>query len=44
MEKLSGASTFCLFGKDAKISLVQIILGNDYSGLVKNCGDYFCQF
>ena len=35
MEKLSGASTFCIFGKDAKISLAQIILGSDYSGSVK---------
>ena len=34
MEKLSGASTFCLFGQGAKISLAQIILGNDYSGSV----------
>ena len=36
MEKLSGASTFCLFGQDAKISLAQIILGSDYSGSVKD--------
>ena len=35
MEKLSGASTFRLFGQDAKISLAQIILGSDYSGSVK---------
>ena len=35
MERLSGASTFCLFGEDAKISLAQIILGRDYSGPVK---------
>ena len=32
MEKLSGASIFCLFGQDAKISLAQIILGSDYRG------------
>ena len=35
MAKLSGASTFCLFGQDAKISLPQIILGSDYRGSVK---------
>ena len=35
MEKLSGASTSCLFGKDAKIALAQIILGSNYSGSVK---------
>ena len=35
MEKLSGASTFCLFGQDAKILLAQIILSSDYSESVK---------
>ena len=35
MEKLSGASTFYLFGQDAKISFAQIILGSDYNGSVK---------
>ena len=44
MEKLSRASTLCLFGQDAEISLAQIILGSDYSRSVKNYGDYFCQF
>ena len=36
-EKLSGVSTFCIFGEDAKISLAQIVLGrlSDYSGSVK---------
>ena len=33
--KLFGASTFCLFGQNAKISLAQIVLGSDYSGSVK---------
>ena len=36
------ASTFCLFGKDAKILLVQILLGSDYSGSGKELR--FCQF
>ena len=27
MERLLGASTFCIFGEDAKISLAQIVLG-----------------
>ena len=42
MEKLSSASSFCLFGKGAKILLAQIILGSDYIG--KNYSDSFCQF
>ena len=35
IKKLSGASTFHLFGQDAKIWLAQVILGNDSSGSVK---------
>ena len=35
LKKLSGASTLCLFGQDARISLAQIILDSDYSGSVK---------
>ena len=34
-EKLSGASTFCLFGQDATISLAQITLSSNYSASVK---------
>ena len=34
--KLSGTSSFCPFGKILRVLLVQIILGSDYSGSVKN--------
>ena len=33
--KLSGTSSFCPFGKVPRVLLVQIILGSDYSGSMK---------
>ena len=33
--KLSGTSSFCLFGKVLRVLLAQIVLGSDYSGFVK---------
>ena len=43
--KLSGAPDSAHSREDTKILLVQIILGSDYSGSVKELyGDYFSQF
>ena len=42
--KLSGTSSFYPFGNVLRVLLAQIVLGSDYSGSVKNYGDYFSQF
>ena len=34
--KLSGTSSFCPFGQALRVLIVQIVLGSDYSGSVKN--------
>ena len=41
--EFSGTSSFCPFGQVLRVLLAQIILGSDYSGSVKNYGDYFSQ-
>ena len=44
MVKLSGVLDSAHSREDTNILLAQIILRSDYSGSVKNYGDYFSQF